>query len=106
MPVDTGACSEVSSRSTSKRRSYNWREIRAGVGSIPEISYADGEIRDCELDGIILLDVTDPDAKLESSDADDMIRAHEEREKNGSRKRERGGGSVGKDKGKSPKVRK
>ena len=50
--------------------------------------------------------MTDPDAKLESSDADDMIRAHEEREKNGSRKRERGGGSVGKDKGKSPKVRK
>ena len=50
--------------------------------------------------------MTDPDAKLESSDADDMTRAHEEREKNGSRKRERGGGSVGKDKGKSPKVRK
>lgn len=78
----------------------------SGGWSIPKSCYADGEIRDCELDGIILLDVTDPDAKLESSDADDMIRAHEEREKNESRKRERGGGSDGKDKGKSRKVRK
>ena len=52
----------------------------SGGWSIPESSYADDKIRDCELDGIILLDVTDLDSKLESSDANDMIRAHEERE--------------------------
>ena len=78
----------------------------SGGWVIPESSYADGEIRDCMLEGIILLDVTDPDTKVESSDVDDMIRAHEERESEGTRKRGRGGGSGGKDKGKMSKVRK